>query len=261
MRIQEYNDLVDYQNLLEANAQDALFHAFTIYNTDMAIDILTVAPPEWTHVFQPLQPLFEKAILDLRPYHQLGCVPNYPDLLKAFRFMPPNGVKVVILGQDPYPDKHLASGLAFGIKEASLHHPSSLKNIYDELNRSFQKFQMGFDDTLETWAKQGVLLLNSALTSVEGKPGQHLKIWKPFITQLLQYISYENPNCIFVFMGKHATSFADQLPSHWRFPVPHPAAAAYGKSQGVLGTNVFVQVNNTLKQYGYKEIDWFASPF
>ena len=142
----------------------------------------------------------------------LKDIPIEPDPARVFhalRTVQPKDIKVVILGQDPYPDGS-ATGLAFandpsreGFKKLS----PSLEVIKNSvLSLSDNPENAIFDPTLESWAKQGILLLNSALTVKRGKPGSHSLAWKPFTERILTGVSAETNAC-FLLIGRQAWDF------------------------------------------------------
>lgn len=124
--------------------------------------------------------------------------PSPEDMFKVFE-LKPNEIKVVILGQDPYYNPGQANGLAFSVNPATPT-PRSLKNIFKEL-----KDDLGVDRTnadLTDWHKQGVFLLNTALSVPEKEPNKHKKEWKRFTEQLLTYLVKENPHILYLMWGK-----------------------------------------------------------
>ena len=137
--------------------------------------------------------------------------PSPTKVFRCFRETDPNNLKAVILGQDPYSDGS-ATGIAFannhletGIKRIS---PSLSVLMSSVISLSDNPKNAIFDTTLESWAEQGILLLNSALTVKKGFPGSHLAAWRPFIERLLTSISAETNVC-FILLGKEAWSFKD----------------------------------------------------
>ena len=141
----------------------------------------------------------------------LNGIPIEPDPAKVFhcfRVTPADELKVVILGQDPYPDGS-ATGLAFANPADKNPISPSLRVIKDSvLSLAKPEENPIFDQTLENWAKQGILLLNSALTVKRGQPGSHMLAWKPFIEKLLVSISAQTNACFLLF-GKPAWEFKD----------------------------------------------------
>lgn len=157
----------------------------------------------------------------------LNSVPIEPSPEKVFRCFKrtkAEDLKVVILGQDPYFDGS-ATGLAFANAADRKVLSPSLKVIKDSvLSLVDSKESPIFDSTLESWAEQGILLLNSALTVRRGEPGSHMKAWKPFIERLLVAISAQTNACFLLF-GKTAWSFKDCIFDNDRgvFMEYHPA--------------------------------------
>jgi len=177
-----------------------------------------------------------------------------PEIHKVFRAfsMPPEKIRVLILGQDCYPKKGDAMGLAFGV-ERNRNYPKSLVNIFSELrNCGYENIETG---DLTYWAKQGVFLLNTALTVEEGKPNSHGEIWKGFTRRVMEIINERCEFLVAILWGANArnagmilnTKFAKIETSH-----PSPLSAHLG----FIGSNCFSRCNDILKKRGYKEIDW-----
>lgn len=189
----------------------------------------------------------------------LNSVPIEPSPEKVFRCFKrtkAEDLKVVILGQDPYFDGS-ATGLAFANAADRKVLSPSLKVIKDSvLSLVDSKESPIFDSTLESWAEQGILLLNSALTVRRGEPGSHMKAWKPFIERLLVAISGKTNACFLLF-GKTAWSFKDCIFDNDRgvFMEYHPAYYARNNTQmpNTIWKNMleYVQENygTTLKLY------------
>ena len=186
--------------------------------------------------------------------------PDRKDIFKAFRLTPFDEVKVVILGQDCYHDGS-ADGLAFSNSKSNTISPS-LKNILKEIDDEFPENKdiithgrLDLQD-LSRWSKQGVLLLNAALTVEKGKAGSHLELWKPFTVKILQTLNTKN-DIIWLFLGKESqnfTKFVTNL-SHTVILAAHPAVSCYGGS-GFFGSNIFRECNNQLLARNKKEIIW-----
>ena len=177
-------------------------------------------------------------------------------VFRCFRETDPNNLKVVILGMDPYSDGS-ATGLAFANPEDKKSISPSLRVIKDSVLSLVSSGETPiFDQTLETWAKQGILLLNSALTVRKGAVGSHLDAWKPFIERLLVSISGKTNACFLLF-GKVAWSFKDCIFDNERgvFLDYHPAYYARNnvKMPPTIWKNMleYVQENfgTTLKLY------------
>jgi uracil-DNA glycosylase len=134
----------------------------------------------------------------------LRFTPPFKDVFNAFKECSYNDLKVVIVGQDPYPHFGVADGLAFSCSNTGKPQPS-LKNIFDAINHTVHDdWPIEQDADLTRWANQGVLLLNSALTCQIDKVGSHYAIWKDFIAYLLDVLNHSDSPLIFVLMGKQA---------------------------------------------------------
>ena len=159
-----------------------------------------------------------------------------------------------MIGQDPYPHLGVADGLAFSCSNTGKPE-ASLRYIFDSLKRT-----TGIDSSdadLTRWSKQGVLLLNSAFTTTIGKPGSHQILWKPFTIAVLDALIWNNPNLIYVFMGKQAQSYADLIPdNNYKFNVSHPASAAYMHHSEWNCEDVWNKINNCLELQNKSKIIW-----
>jgi uracil-DNA glycosylase len=184
--------------------------------------------------------------------------PGPENLFRALIETPLHEVKVVILGQDPYPDSRAANGLAFSIKDDyRLTYPPTLRRIFEELC-SDVKCNYPKSGDLSPWAQQGVLLLNSVLTCRPGDPGSHRSLgWQVLTHQILEAVLVKNPKAIFVLWGKEAESTASGLKHNCvKSNHPSPLAAAAKTGTPFLGSRPFTRVNALLTNTKQKEIDW-----
>jgi uracil-DNA glycosylase len=109
---------------------------------------------------------------------------------------------------------------------------------------------------LSPWVEQGVLMLNSALTTTIGKPGTHQELWQPFMAYLLDILTHNKDGLVYVFLGKKAQEFADMIPdSNHKIMVSHPASAAYNGSKWDCN-DMWNKINNYLDEKGEKPISW-----
>ena len=172
--------------------------------------------------------------------------------------MPMSAIRVVILGQDPYPTLGNAHGLAFSVlPDVAI--PASLKNIYKEMVTDLAIDVKGRNGNLEHWAKQGVLLLNTVLTVEEGAPQSHSKLgWEQVTDQVIRSIAAQTTNVVFVLWGKSAQSKKGILglfaQKHRIFESPHPSPLS--ASRGFFGSKPFSTVNAWLTKMGKQEITW-----
>lgn len=192
---------------------------------------------------------------------QKRIYPEQKDIFKAFQLTPYEKVKVVFLGLDPYIRKNQATGLSFGvdIDKTDRKIPPSLKTIIKELESDLDTLCLDFDYSLEGWAKQGVLMLNTSLTVVEGQTNSHLKMWQPFTLNVIDAINDMNNDVIFILLGKTAQSYEKYLdPESTKvIKAPHPAAEAYaGGKAGFYGSKIFSKCNSMLYMFGKEEINW-----
>lgn len=190
------------------------------------------------------------------------CPGVYSDIFKAFTWTHAKDFKCLILGQDPYPNRVHATGIAFAVPNSIISIPPSLRNLYDEIERCTGRLMVNPDTSLGCWAKQGVLLLNSALTVQEGKPGSHKKYWDSLMSSMIDHIANAFPGHPLIAFGKEAEALITPFANEKMYVLrsPHPAAAVYGRSKGAIGSDVFAHANMILANPDYgvnkEEIDW-----
>lgn len=176
-------------------------------------------------------------------------------IFRALELTPFENIKVVILGQDPYHGEGEANGLAFSVNKG-VELPPSLRNIYEEL-KSDMGIKIPNHGDLTSWAKQGVLLLNSVLTVEKDKPASHRNIgWEEYTDSIIKKISDKKENIVFILWGKYAQSkkaFIDER-KHLVISSPHPSP--FSANKGFFGSKPFSKTNTYLKSKGKKEIDW-----
>lgn len=182
--------------------------------------------------------------------------PPLADRYRALELLAPDDVNVIILGQDPYHGEGEAHGLAFSVPDG-IKMPPSLRNIFRELADDMMMSPPTVTD-LTRWAKQGVLLLNTALTVAPDSPGSHAGIgWKRVTDAIIYALGHSAKPRIFVLWGKHAQSKRDLIPldsGHIVIESAHPSPlSAY---RGFLGSRPFSQINSWLREQGRAEIDW-----
>lgn len=188
-------------------------------------------------------------------YSSKEIFPKGKDIFRAFNLCPFNNVKVVIIGQDPYHGEKQANGLAFSVSRGVLN-PPSLKNIFKEL-----KSDLGIDipntGELESWAKQGVLLLNATLTVEAHKPGSHQhKGWEEFTDAVVKKLSEKKNNLVFILWGKYAQEKGKDIDSSKHFVIQSPHPSPFSADRGFFGSKPFSRTNEYLKEKGLEEINW-----
>jgi uracil-DNA glycosylase len=188
-------------------------------------------------------------------YRSETIYPPRSELFKALEYTPPSLVRVVILGQDPYPGAGQAHGLSFSVLE-NTPIPKSLQNIYKEMATDLG-VSAPKQGCLRRWAEQGVLLLNTVLTVRAGQSNSHRKQgWEQFTDLLLYNLAERSQPCAFVLWGLPARKKKELLmrPQHLILESPHPSPlSAY---QGFWGTRPFSRINDWLKAQNLSEIDW-----
>lgn len=181
--------------------------------------------------------------------------PPVHQMMRAFDLTPFDKVKVVILGQDPYPTKGHANGLAFSVNPCVEPLPRSLQNIFKELEDDLGIKRSG--GCLTDWAEQGVLLMNNVLTVHEGKPGSHHGWgWEVLTEEAIRALNDYRDNLVFVFWGKKAQekmSLVDRN-RHKVIATAHPSPLS--ARRGFFGSKPFSRINAYLKKTGQKEIKW-----
>lgn len=176
-------------------------------------------------------------------------------IFRAFQLSSLEGTRVVILGQDPYSTPGLADGLSFSVPRG-MPLPPSLRNIYTELSRDLRQAPPPSGD-LQSWASQGVLLLNATLTVSEGRPNSHKDLgWVRFTDRLIHWLSEQRPGLVFILWGREAASKARLIdPSrHHLIISAHPSPLA--AHRGFWGSRPFSRANHWLIQNGEPPIDW-----
>ncbi|MFK7823875.1 MAG: uracil-DNA glycosylase [Oligoflexales bacterium] len=215
--------------------------------------------PEWMQV---LGTEFDKPYMqDLRSFlmqeKKLGktIFPEGSKVFEAFNLTPFSKVKVVIIGQDPYHGENQAHGLSFSVKPG-IGIPPSLVNIYKELH-----YDLGLKPPthgyLESWSKQGVLLLNAVLTVEKGKAASHQKKgWELFTDQAIKELSDQRENLVFILWGSYAQKKGAHIDrsKHLVLESPHPSPLA--AHRGFFGTRPFSQANRYLVTKDAKPVDW-----
>lgn len=180
--------------------------------------------------------------------------PPGPEIFKAFELTPLDRVKAVILGQDPYHGAGQAMGLSFSVPDG-VPAPPSLKNIFKEIESDLG-IRMSGRPNLESWARQGVLLLNSILTVRSGEPASHSAIgWQTFTDAVIRCVSDNCTGVVFLLWGNYARSKRDlvDLTRHTVLEAAHPSPLARG---AFFGCRHFSKTNEILSLEGKTPIDW-----
>ena len=182
--------------------------------------------------------------------------PPQADVFSALDSTPLDQVKVVILGQDPYHGPDQAHGLSFSVRPG-VKVPPSLANMYKELVNDIPGFTVPNHGYLQSWAEQGVLLLNTVLTVEQGKAHSHAKIgWETFTDRLIAAVNDHCEGVVFLLWGAHAQKKGKHIDTsrHHVLHAAHPSPlSAY---RGFFGCGQFSQTNQLLVQCNQPEINW-----
>ncbi len=182
--------------------------------------------------------------------------PPKDEVFAAFQETELADIKVVILGQDPYHGANQAHGLCFSV-QPGIKIPPSLANIYKELANDVEGFQIPQHGYLQSWAQQGVFLLNTVLTVEAGKAHSHAKCgWEKFTDQVIKVIDQHTNDIVFMLWGAHAQKKGAHIDrdKHLVLQAPHPSPLS--AHRGFFGCGHFSQANQYLLQNGKKPINW-----
>lgn len=219
-----------------------------------------VLPPAWRTLLQEeTEKPYWKALAErVDAAYEAGAVyPPRAMLFSAFERTPPDKVRVVILGQDPYHEPGQAHGLAFSVRRG-VKLPPSLRNIYQELESDLG-ISPAKDGDLSAWARQGVLLLNTVLTVESGKANSHKSFgWQRFTDAVLAACAGLPQPVAFVLWGGQAQKKAPLLEGSAapRLILQSAHPSPLSSYRGFFGSRPFSQINAFLRENGEAEIDW-----
>lgn len=189
-------------------------------------------------------------------YETSTVFPEKQNIFKAFSLTKLENLKVVILGQDPYHGFGQAQGLAFSTP-SNIKNPPSMVNILKEINDDLGKKSICEDGDLTSWAKQGVMLLNTILTVEEGKAKSHHNLgWEIFTDNIIKYISDNKENVIFILWGSPAIAKTKLInkSKHHILTAPHPSPLS--SYRGFFGCKHFSKTNEVLTNLKKEAINW-----
>lgn len=193
---------------------------------------------------------------------ETSVYPESKNIFRAFKLTPYSNVKVVIMGMDPYPNLYRETPVACGLSFApsmTEYVPPSLRKMYERIKEDFYQEEMTFDVDLDipNWAKQGVLMLNAALTVEHGKPGSHMKLWANWTSEVIKALNEYSSGVIFCLWGKDAQAFESQIGEHHIvLKAEHPVAASYQGRKWKC--DHFKEINNHLYKTNEDKIEWIV---
>ena len=200
----------------------------------------------WLRLLDPVAPEIE---LILKKIANEDIAPRREEIFRAFD-IDLEKVRVVIFGQDPYPTKGNAMGLAFSVPETVTPIPSSLRNIFKELESDLG-FEKPVSGDLTAWERSGVLLLNRVLTTRVGETGAHLDLgWQHITNHIARELGARG--VIAILWGKSAQELSGNFIKHISSPHPSPLSAY----RGFFGSKPFSRANELLVAQGEEPIDW-----
>ncbi|HHD79552.1 MAG TPA: uracil-DNA glycosylase [Epsilonproteobacteria bacterium] len=197
-----------------------------------------------------------EAFLEQERAEEKSILPSKPHWFEALNLTPLEDVKVVILGQDPYPTKGHAHGLCFSVENGVTPLPKSLQNINKELfdDRGIDNSHTGY---LAPWAKQGVLLLNAVLTVEEGKANAHKdKGWERFTDTIISIINEQCEHVVFVLWGAYAQKKGKHIDASKHLVINDPHPSPLSAYRGFFGSKPFSKINDYLVSQGEESIEW-----
>lgn len=193
-----------------------------------------------------------------REYQQNVCRPIFTEIFTAFNLTPFNNIKVVVVGQDPYPGPVEAMGMSFSVHRG-IKVPGSLRNIYKCMQTDKDlTFTPPKHGDLTAWARQGVFLLNAVLTVKQGAANSHAKKgWESFTDEVIKVINRDNNHVVFMLWGAYAQEKAKAVEKnkHCVLEACHPSPLSASKG-GFYTCQHFSKANKYLKQHGRGEINW-----
>lgn len=216
-------------------------------------------PATWHSLLQDeiAKPTYQAldAFLDREVAAGKQLLPARTDIFRALELTPPENVKVVLLGQDPYPTPGHAHGLCFSVQPTVRPLPGSLRNIYKELSNDVG-FKIPSHGHLEAWARQGILMLNTVLTLEARQPNSHQRQgWESFTDRVLHIVAAKPTRVVFLLWGASAQKKAQLIsqPQHQVIRCAHPSPLSARK---FLGCRCFSRTNQLLEDAGLQPIDW-----
>ena len=190
-------------------------------------------------------------------YQEHTCYPPKELIFKAFDICELTNLKIVIIGQDPYHGEGEANGLCFSVNN-NVKIPPSLRNIFTEINSEYDRVLKPISGNLESWAKQGVLLLNASLSVRKDLANSHKHLqWSIFTDAVIDYINIRCDNIVFLLWGSFAHKKGSKInkEKHLVLKSGHPSPLSANRGFW-FGNNHFILTNEYLKLNNVAEIEW-----
>lgn len=211
----------------------------------------------WTEVLAPIKnsEYFENLWQKVKEeYATQKCFPPKKEIFRAIELTPFEDVKVIIIGQDPYHGDFQANGLCFSVSD-KVKAPPSLQNIFKEL-----KDDLGIEkntNELDSWAKQGILMLNATLTVRAHSPNSHKDLgWETFTNFIIKEISDKKEHIVFVLWGAFAQKKAELIDNSKHYIIQSAHPSPFSVHKGFYGSKPFSKINDYLKSKNKSIINW-----
>ena len=218
-----------------------------------------MVPETWNELLKeeydkPYFKALKKKVIE--EYKNHTVYPPADQVFTALELTPPEKVKVVIFGQDPYHEPGQAKGLCFAVSK-TCPVPPSLQNIYKELQNEYPDFKIPSHGDISSWAKQGVLLLNSVLTVRAHQARSHAGIgWEEFTSQIIASVEKEDKPIVYMLWGKDAKAKKPLIHNKNRLILETTHPSPFSASYGFLGCGHFRKANEWLEANGEETINW-----
>lgn len=213
------------------------------------MQIWDLLPTDWRDELESKRQRIDQISEALSDFKSIN--PNSSNIFRALG-QSPKDFRVVIVGQDPYPDSNFATGLAFSVPVEVLRTPASLKNIQQEFYADLGKL-LGND--LSPWISQGVLLLNRILTCSTGSSLSHKNLgWQEVTDEVVRAVVRHNPNTVAILWGNSANELNKFFNQDLVISSAHPSPLS--AHRGFFGSRPFSKANALLSSTGQKPIDW-----
>jgi len=184
--------------------------------------------------------------------------PTIKNWFRAFEECPYSELKIVIVSQDPYHGIHQADGIPFSLSN-STETLSIQKYLFDAIDRTVYggSNQVNRDKDLKRWSNQGILLLNTALTTTIGKTGQHQFIWQTFTAYLFDFLTWNCPGLVYIYMGKTAHQWMDAVNDNsYKFKISNPASALFDYDEIWDCGDAFIKTTEIIQKTYNETIIW-----
>lgn len=219
------------------------------------MDLWDLVPSTWVKPLEPVKPFIERLSATLNAAQEAGqqILPPPTQIFRALQ-VSPDDVRVVVVGQDPYPNAQYACGLSFSVPAGTKALPGSLRNIVRELISDMGSTQAANGD-LQPWVDQGVLLLNRTLTVVAGQSGSHAKLgWEEVTNRIIDVVVERNPQVVALLWGNHAQTLAPKFDAQAVVCGVHPSPLS--AHRGFVGSRPFSAINQMLTHRHQEPIRW-----